>query len=608
MLDNVDSEQDLTNNEDSYEGLISSIEIGQGMLLLLIASCDSSKFQDELIDRYEIELAPSIPSYRVKLDRSQPSLRAALEQLVNDRSELNQPQAPAVIQVTGAANLLSISLSESETNSALDRFFGYLQITREGLREFPYPIVLWVTPKILSRLSVKAPDFWSWRGGVFRFIAPLVTENVSQDDRIHLQPIVSDISTDLPLDELLEQIARIEQQNPSSLALATLFDRVGQAYSNRSKDNDEENLEKANEYFERSINLQATLNSVGSIDTLNTLIRSGNLDRDRKNYQQAELSYQKALTLARKIGDLFNEARSLNNLGNVYLSWQIQDEAIDYYEKSLIIYRELKDRESEARTLSDLGKIFHQRDQAIDYYQQSLIIYRELNDRQQEALTLENLGYSFSLQNRWDEVTECYQQSLIIYQELKDRQQEALTLGKLAYSFSSQDRWDKVTECYQQSLIIYRELNDRQQEALVLDNLGNCAGRLEHQADYYRRDDRWKDAIDYYRRSLIVYRELGYLSNRLLDKLEDLAEELNDLEKWDEAIDCYQLILMIHQELDNDPDSAADTLIEMGLLYKKRGQIDRATVLLQAALSNFAADTKEYKRIQRCLNDIQVRE
>jgi tetratricopeptide (TPR) repeat protein len=567
MLNNVDSEQDLTSNEDSYEGLISSIEIGQGSLLLLIASCDSSKFQDELIDRYESELAPSIPSYRVKLDRSEPSLRAALEQLTNDRSELIQPQVPAVIQVTGAADLLSISLSENEKYSALDRFFGYLQWTREGLREFPYPIVLWVTPKILSQLSVRAADFWSWRGGVFRFIAPVVAANNStaRDPRFKL-PVISTLPTNLPLDELLEQITQIEQQNPLSPALATLFDRVGQAYLNWILPG---NWEKANEYFERAITIQKTLNL--KADLVNTLIRLGNSFRNERYYKKAEPLYQEALKIAREIGDLFKQARSLNNLGNVYISLQQKDNAIDYYQQSLIIYRELNDRHRQAQVLSDLGNIykFSQWDKATDYYQQSLIIYRELNDRYQEALTLENLGYSFR----------------------------------------SQARWDEATDCYQQSLIIYRDLKDRESEALILEDLGRCAQVLMDQADYYRKDDRWKDAIDYYRRSLIIYREIGWhIPHQILDNLKYLPEELKDREKWDEAIDCYQLILMIHQELDEYPMGVAETLVEIGLLYKKRGQTDRAIVLLQAALSNFAADTREYKQIQRCLNDIQVRE
>jgi tetratricopeptide (TPR) repeat protein len=74
-----------------------------------------------LIDRYEAELAPSIPSYRVKLDRSEPSLRQALENLVDRHPELQAPKANAVITAIGAADLLSFKLGESEANSALDR-------------------------------------------------------------------------------------------------------------------------------------------------------------------------------------------------------------------------------------------------------------------------------------------------------------------------------------------------------------------------------------------------------------------------------------------------------------------------------------------------------
>jgi hypothetical protein len=48
MLDSITIESDLTNNQDSYEGLISTIEISQGMLVLIIASCVPGAFQDEL--------------------------------------------------------------------------------------------------------------------------------------------------------------------------------------------------------------------------------------------------------------------------------------------------------------------------------------------------------------------------------------------------------------------------------------------------------------------------------------------------------------------------------------------------------------------------------
>ena len=44
MLDSVEIEQ-LQSNEDSYDSLVAVIEASQGMLNLLIVSCEQSSFQ-----------------------------------------------------------------------------------------------------------------------------------------------------------------------------------------------------------------------------------------------------------------------------------------------------------------------------------------------------------------------------------------------------------------------------------------------------------------------------------------------------------------------------------------------------------------------------------
>jgi hypothetical protein len=48
MLD-IDIEDNLTKNQNSYDGLISTIEVGQGTLVLILASCTARTFQAELI-------------------------------------------------------------------------------------------------------------------------------------------------------------------------------------------------------------------------------------------------------------------------------------------------------------------------------------------------------------------------------------------------------------------------------------------------------------------------------------------------------------------------------------------------------------------------------
>jgi hypothetical protein len=73
--------------------------------------------------------------------------------------------------VLGADELLGLRLNQDK--SALEKFFFSLQWTRESLRGFPLPLVLWLTPWIAAALANQAPDFWSWRGGVFEFSQPM---------------------------------------------------------------------------------------------------------------------------------------------------------------------------------------------------------------------------------------------------------------------------------------------------------------------------------------------------------------------------------------------------------------------------------------------------
>ncbi|MGH8002554.1 MAG: hypothetical protein ACREPR_24765 [Brasilonema sp.] len=154
-------------NQRNYLKLIVALEASQGILNLLIAVCDDRNLRETLIKQYETELRQQdFLTYRVRVRNQDPSLRYALAQLVEQEPDLQQ-EKPAVITVLGVDELLSVKLDAPKSEQ--ERFFGYLQWTREALRQFRFPIVLWITEPILVRLAERAPDFWSWRGGVFWF-------------------------------------------------------------------------------------------------------------------------------------------------------------------------------------------------------------------------------------------------------------------------------------------------------------------------------------------------------------------------------------------------------------------------------------------------------
>lgn len=191
-------------NQDAYDELLAAIEASENQLSLLIAVCNDPGLQEEIIQRYETDLSPTFHHDRLTLARGEPSLKAAINQAIAEDEALQQ-DGKAVLTLTGIEQLHFLRFGEDKSEQ--DVFFGYLQWTREALREFQFPIVIWVTYQILAQLSRKSPDFWSWRRGVFRFVSrKTIAVPVRDLDAIRqeLEPMLSGLDEDalIPIDDL----------------------------------------------------------------------------------------------------------------------------------------------------------------------------------------------------------------------------------------------------------------------------------------------------------------------------------------------------------------------------------------------------------------------
>ncbi len=221
-------------NQDALDDLLVAIEASGRRLGIYIAVCDDPQLRDEIIDRYEQALAPDFQHYRLKLDANEPSLKALLARQVKEDAYLQQG-GRAVMSILGAEGLRTLSFDEEPSQQR--KFFGYLQWTREGLQDFPFAIVLWVTYQLQEQLSRQAPDFWSWRRDVVRFVSPkrqaIETEVLGALREHERFSEFGEVGNTLPTADLEALIEETTAKSPDSALLASLHLQAGRGICGR---------------------------------------------------------------------------------------------------------------------------------------------------------------------------------------------------------------------------------------------------------------------------------------------------------------------------------------------------------------------------------------
>ena len=458
-------------NQDNYEDLLVSIEAGKDILNLLIAVCDDSDCRDRLIADYEADLEPDIRRYRVELARGEPSLRSAIANLVKQEAYLQQ-RGKAVITVTGVEKLRFFK-QFGESRSEQEVFFGYLQWTREAMREFPFSIVLWVTRQIEILISNESPDFWSWRKGVFRFD----TKKTAAVPKTEFEPFRSLVAEDdreppslIPLEDLQDLIARTEQkkglQDPS---LASLYASMGKIYYRRIESGECENFQREYELaidcFKKAIALQQELDVEAELSSsLNYLAE---LYQSQGRYSEAEPLYLHALEIDRRSlpKDPPGLATHLNNLAELYQFQGRYSEAEPLYLQALKIVRRslLKDHPDLATHLNNLALVYQSQgmySEAEPLYLQALEIDRRSlpEDHPRLASHLNNLALLYGYQGRYSEAEPLYLQALEIHRVSlpEDHPSLAIDLNNLAGLYRSQGRYSEAEPLFLQAVEILR--------------------------------------------------------------------------------------------------------------------------------------------------------
>ncbi|BBC25849.1 tetratricopeptide repeat protein [Pseudanabaena sp. ABRG5-3] len=448
-------------NAKVYDRLVVSLEAGLGTLQVLLAVCDNSAMRQEIIRRYEQELgAQGVKVYRLALNPDEPSL---LQALIDGQIDMNQQ---AIATVLGAEKLSNLGANNREK---LDSFLGYLQWTREALRGYPLPMVLWLPSAVLVEVAQKAPDFWSWRsGGTFQFGFAKLNLPINDSGK---DPIFK------PIDN--------PQKSSSVLSIKQLESSLAEALTTWGED---------------SANIEPIYAQLGRAYAERVCI--GETENLKLEIELAKTYLNKAITLQKKFKRDYDLTYSLNSLANMYKFLCYWDKAESLYKESLQILEKLEDRRGIAYIWGVLGDIERERgnwDTAESLYRQSLQLIIELDDRSMMATSWGQLGDIERYRGNWDAAESLYRQSLQLSTELDDRSLIATSWGVLGDIERNRGNWDAAESLYRQSLQLKTELGDR-------DGMASSWGVL---GDIERNRGNWDAAESLYRQSLQLKTELG---------------------------------------------------------------------------------------------------
>jgi CHAT domain-containing protein/uncharacterized protein HemY len=316
---------------------------------------------------------------------------------------------------------------------------------------------------------------------------------------------------------------------------------------------------------------------------------------DSMGEREKAIGYQEqVLAIAREIKDRSSEAVALKSLGNAYTDLSQYEKAIGYHEQAVAIFRDIKDRNGEGRALANIGTAYaslSQSDKAIGYYEQALPISREVKDPQFEAGTLYGLGDAYTRLNQFEKAVSQFEMALTIYREINDRRLEGDALSALGWSRTLLGQYEKAIGSYEQALAIEHETRNKDGEGWTLANLGTTYAEL---GEYQR-------SIGYYEQTLAIARET---KERGLEgkTLENLGWSYSSLKQYEKAIAFSEQALTIEREI-KDREGESETLNVLGDAYIGLNQNEKAIGYQERALA-VSREIKDKQAECRSLNSL----
>ena len=280
-------------------------------------------------------------------------------------------------------------------------------------------------------------------------------------------------------------------------------------------------------------------------------------------YTEALEYFEKALAIAREIGDIYNKGSYLGAIGQVHKSLGHFPMALEYLEKALAIAKEIGDRDNEGAWSGTIGQVHISLGgfpMALEYLEDGLAIARRIGDRYNEGVWLGTIGQAHQRLGNYSKALEYLEKSLAIAREIGDRFNEGAWCGTIGQVHQSSGDYPMALKYLEHALAIAREIGNRFGEGARLGAIGQVHQSL---GDYPK-------ALKYLEEALTIAREIGDRFNEGV-QLGIIGQVHQCLGDYPMALECLEDGLAIAREIgDRLNEGSCNTTIGETLMETKR--------------------------------------
>ncbi|WP_447950949.1 tetratricopeptide repeat-containing sensor histidine kinase [Chryseobacterium koreense] len=330
----------------------------------------------------------------------------------------------------------------------------------------------------------------------------------------------------------LQRFLSLSQKNKNKTAESFFLNKLGVFYRNKSNYSRAFDLhQKALEIAEDTKNLEQTIISQNLL---------GVVFRRRDDIIPAIKYHQKALELAESVKHpnetiLRNIAISCNSLGNVYLTMNQLDDALEYFRRSLGIEEKINNQLGLAINHQNIGGIFEKKNDletALKNYRKSLFYNKRIHSKLGELICNNSIGGIYLKQGRLAEAEKYILPTIKESEEIQDDFYTALSYINTGWLFMLQNK-SKAKSTILKGLKISKKNN------FTSSTIDAC----ELLSKLYQKENKVDSALIFYKifatekeklNSENTFKSINELKNKYI--LEKRKNEINELREAKEEM------------------------------------------------------------------------